>query len=60
MKQLTVAEVASRLGVPDQRIRCGLRAGIYPFGKAYKNEGSSHYVYEIWDVHFNKWLKGEI
>lgn len=60
MKQLTVAEVARELGVPDQRLRCGIRAGIYPFGKAYKNEGSSHYTYEIGDVHFKKWLKGEL
>lgn len=60
MKQLTVAEVASQLGVPDQRIRCGLRANIYPFGRAYKNNGSSHYTYEIWDIHFKKWMKGEL
>jgi hypothetical protein len=60
MKQLTVSEVARELGVPDQRIRCGLRANIYPFGKAYKNDGSSHYTYEIWDIHFKKWLKGEL
>lgn len=60
MKQLTVAEVARELGVTDQRLRCGLRANIYPFGKAYKNNGSSHYTYEIWDIHFKKWLKGEL
>lgn len=61
MKQLTVAEVASRLGVPDQRIRCGLKAGKYPFGIAYKSsDKGTRYRYEVWSIHLERWLKGEI
>lgn len=61
MKVLTVKETAEQLGVSEQNIRCGLRAGKYPFGVAFKrNPNNKSYEYKIFDVYLEKFKKGEL
>ena len=42
-----VKKAAEMLNVPEQKIRIGLQRGLYPFGFAFQNEGSTQYTYEI-------------
>lgn len=41
-------KVAQALGKSPQTIRVGLQLNKYPFGIAYKREGSSRYTYVLW------------
>ena len=61
MKILTVEEAAKRISIPAQTLRCGLRAGKYPFGVAFKTkEANKKYCYQIFEPHLEKWEKGEL
>ena len=61
MKILTIEETAKRIGIPPQALRCGLKAGKYPFGIAYKSsDKGTRYRYEVWSSHLERWMKGEI
>jgi hypothetical protein len=55
MKILTIEETAKRIGIPQQALRCGLRAGKYPFGIAYKSsDKGTRYRYEVWSSHLER------
>lgn len=61
MKLLSVEETSKRLGIPQQAIRCGLRAGKYPFGVAFKtNEDNKSYTYQIFEPYVDRFEKTEL
>ena len=59
-KRELVKKAAEILNIPEQRIRIGLQRGLYPFGFAYQNEGSSQYIYDINLELVKKYKNGEL
>lgn len=53
----TVQEVASALGLPEQRIRVQIRRGIVPYGVATKHK--KNYCYTIYKNRLLTFLTGE-
>ena len=53
-KKRTVEYYAKLIGIPAQTLRCMLQTGKCPFGIAWKNEGSTHYQYMIYDGVFRQ------
>ena len=53
----TVQEVASALGLPEQRIRVQIRRGIVPYGIATKN--NKNFCYTIYKGRLLAFLSGE-
>ena len=45
MERLTVAVVASKLGISPQSLRLGLQRGEIPFGTAIKTSGKYTYIF---------------
>lgn len=52
MPRITAEQIAPIMGRNPQAIRVGLQNGQYPFGTAYKKDGSTHYTYDIYPKKF--------
>lgn len=55
--RLTVEQAATRMKIPQQALRMGLRAGRFPFGTAWPNPGG-RWSYYINAVRFDVYMDG--
>jgi len=56
VENVTVTEVAEKLGKSPQSIRVALQRGLLPFGTALKMPGSGRYVYIIYPEKVKEFL----
>lgn len=56
---MNIKEVAQALGKSEHTIRVGLQRGIYPFGTAFKLEGSSTYNYTLYPEKIREFIGGK-
>ena len=54
--KLTTDDVARATGIDPLSLRIGLQRGFWPFGVAYKRDGSSHYTYEYDPAAVLRWI----
>ena len=50
--ELTVEEVAKRMGCSQQKVRIGIQRGKYTFGVAFKLGGEKNFTYTIYPEKF--------
>jgi len=53
--KLTTDEVSRITGIDPLSLRIGCQRGLYPFGKAYIREGSSHFTYVYDPEALSRW-----
>lgn len=56
---MTIKEIARTLGKSEQTIRKGLQMGVYPFGTAFKLEGSTVYNYTLYPAKVEEYIGGK-
>lgn len=54
--KLTTDEVAALTGIDPLSLRIGLQRGIWPFGTAYKRQGSTHFTYVYDPAAVARWI----
>lgn len=54
--KLTTDDVARATGIDPLSLRIGLQRGFWPFGTAYKREGSTQYSYEYDPAAVLRWI----
>lgn len=59
-KAVSIYEAAEKLGVSEQFLRCGLRAGKFPFGEAIDMSGKGRYTYYINRARFDGWRRANV
>lgn len=57
---MKIKDVADALSVSSETVRAGLQLGVYPFGTAFRQDGSKRYTYVLYPKKVREYVGDEL